>query len=110
MNSLRERLLLERLELALDETGGSTQLWSAVAQVWANIRSGGAPMEQLSDGRRSERARWRILVRYRHDIQPGMRFRVVATGGRIERTFRILAASNEDGRRRFLSCICEEPG
>jgi len=110
VNLLRERVLLERLELALDEAGGSTQLWSVVTAAWANIRLGEAPREQLSDERSSGCAKWQILVRYRHDIQPGMRFRVVASGCRAERTFRILAASNDDGQRRFLKCICVEPG
>jgi SPP1 family predicted phage head-tail adaptor len=110
VNLLRERVLLERLESTPDETGGSTPLWNAVVAVWANIRLEGAPTAQLSGERLSERVKWRIFVRYRRDIRPGMRFRIMGDGVSMERMFRILAASNEDGKRRFLKCICEEQG
>lgn len=107
-NLLRERLILEQVELVQDEAGGSASQWIAVEKMWASIRLTGALKTQISGERFMGRTIWRIIVRYRPSIQRGMRFRSAGGGFPAPRIFSILTVSDEDGRRRFLKCICEE--
>jgi head-tail adaptor len=106
--ALRERLVLEREETVRDEIGGSSSRWIAVTALWANMHLGTAAYERLSAARPTGRAIWRISVRRRRHIHPGMRFRKSYSGGSSERSFHILATEDNDSRRRFLTCVCEE--
>jgi head-tail adaptor len=107
--AMRERLFLEREEITPDDIGGSSSTWSVVATPWADLRLGAADTERRAGAGSWGRAVWRIRIRLRRDIGPGMRFRKgAADGGSTERIFHILAAGDDDGRRRFLTCVCEE--
>lgn len=98
---MRHRVLIEAAQRTPDGAGGAATSWTPVASVWAELRDGGgredAPAGRL-EGRRTVTAR----IRWRDGIVPAMRLRA---GGRI---LGIRAALDEDGRRRFLTLLCEE--
>lgn len=101
IGSLRQRLLLEQPIRSAGEGGAAHVIWQPVATLWAEIR----PLT----GKEIFRADafygvsvYEIRTRFREDIGPEMRF---VSGQRI---FDIRAVHNKDGKRRFLTCICEE--
>ena len=98
---LRHRVTLERRVREADGGGGAVETWEPVADLWAMIdaRSGKETVEadRLSGSRKVE-----VTIRYRDDVTSKMRFRLG------ERRLDIRAVLDEDGRRRFLKCNCEE--
>jgi len=101
IGGLRRRVVLERPTRADDGGGGAVETWEAVADLWAMIepRSGKEAVEadRLSGTRKVD-----VTIRYREDVAPSMRFRS------NDRLLDIRAVFDEDGRRRFLKCNCEE--
>jgi len=101
IGGLRRRVVLERPTRAADDGGGAVETWEAVAEVWAMIdaQSGkeGVEADRLSGTRKAD-----VTIRYREDVAPNMRFRLG------DRALDIRAVLDEDGRRRFLKCMCEE--
>ena len=97
----RHRVTLERPLREADGGGGAAEIWEPVADLWAMIdaRSGKETVEadRLSGSRKVE-----ITIRYRDDVAPNRRFRFG------DRVLDIRAVRDEDGRRRFLKCTCEE--
>ncbi len=101
IGELRQRLVIERPVRASDGGGGATESWQAVATVWARLRPlAGEEITQADAlvGKVSHE----IVIRYRTDLQPEMRFR---RGGRL---FDIRASLDVDERHRFLRCLVEE--
>jgi len=98
---LRHRVVLERPVRESDGGGGAAETWEPVAGLWAMIelRSGKEAVEadRLSGTRKLD-----VTIRYRPDVAPHMRFRL---GGRL---LDIRTVLDEDDRRRFLKCECEE--
>jgi SPP1 family predicted phage head-tail adaptor len=84
---LRHRLTLEARSRAND--GG----WGAVEAATGK--------EAVAADRVTGQAAYLIIIRYRGDVTPAMRFR------RGTEAFDILAVLDKDGRRRFLVCHCE---
>ena len=84
-----------------DGGGGAAQTWEPVAELWAMVdaRSGKEAVEadRLSGSRKVD-----VTMRYRDDVTANMRFRLG------DRALDIRAVLDEDGRRRFLKCNCEE--
>jgi len=84
-----------------DGGGGAAETWEPVADLWAMLepRSGKEVVEadRLSGSRKVD-----VTIRYREDVAPNMRFRLG------DRSLDIRAVLDEDGRRRFLKCACEE--
>jgi len=101
IGALRQRVVLERPVRDVDEGGGAAETWSPVADLWAMIelRSGKEAVEadRLTGSRKLD-----VTIRYREDVAPNMRFRFG------DRVLDIRAVLDEDGRRRFLNCECEE--
>ncbi len=97
---LRHRLTLESRSRAEDGGGGAVSSWDRVAELWGAVEAiGGA--EAVAADRVTGHAAYRIVIRYRDDVVPAMRFR------RGAEAFDIRAALDNDGRRRFLTCQCE---
>jgi len=98
---LRHRLVLEEAQRVGDGGGGFAETWVTVATVWGALRpsSGG---ESVESGRLAGRVSHTVSLRYRAGVTPAMRFR---QGTRV---FHILAAIDEDERKRWLRCLCEE--
>ena len=99
--AMRARLTLQEPLAVDDGAGGQARAWRELAALWAAIRprSGGegawcdAPAGHLSS---------EVVIRWRPDVRPGMRF---AAEGRV---FDIRAVFDPDGRRRRLVCHCLE--
>jgi len=99
---LTHRLALEAPNDESDGQGGSLGGWVQAGEVWARIEPIASP--SFTDMAGGERAvvTHRILLRHRHGIGAGQRFR------EGERVFRIRLVRDPDETRRMLSCLCEE--
>ncbi len=101
IGALRHRLILEQAVRGDDGGGGVTESWVEVATLWGAIHP-------LTGGERNKADRiagdltHEIIIRYRNDIIPAMRFRM---GSRV---FHILARFDPEEQRRRLKCFCEE--
>lgn len=98
---LSTRLVLEAVSRTSDGGGGASVEWEAVAEVWACVRATGGS-EALTLDRVAGRLRHEIVIRYRSDVTPQMRFR---EGTRI---YDIVAVYDPDRHRRWLTCLVEE--
>ena len=103
IGSLRHRLILEAPTQRPDGGGGATISWSEQATVWADIRARRGGERDQAD-RPDARLQLQVRIRYRRDVSTAMRLR---DGTRV---FNILSLFDEDGRERFLTCVCEEGG
>jgi SPP1 family predicted phage head-tail adaptor len=97
---LRHRLTLEAASRADDGGGGAVSSWAELAELWGAVEAA-TGKETVAADRVTGRTGYQIIIRYRDDVTPAMRFR------RGEEAFDILAALDKDGRRRFLVCQCE---
>jgi SPP1 family predicted phage head-tail adaptor len=86
-----------------DEGGGATVTWNPVATLWAEVIPLSGREELRADGLQTV-AKFEVRTRYRAGISPEMRF---VFGGRV---LEIQAVRDIEGRRRWLSCLCEELG
>jgi SPP1 family predicted phage head-tail adaptor len=101
LGALRQRVALEAPQETPDGAGGVTRRYAQLAQFYAEIRpqTGVARfVEQRSEQIITHIARFR----WRRDVTSDMR---LAFDGRA---LLIRAAYDEDGRKRFLTCPCEE--
>lgn len=101
IGALRHRVRLEAPSRAPSEGGGATVTWEPVATLWAEV----APLsgqEVFEAHALASVAKFEVRTRYRADVNPEMRFVV------DERVLEILAVRDIEGRRRWLSCLCEE--
>ena len=98
---MRRRLVLEAPVASPDGLGGATQVFEAVAALWAQVEwiSG---TEAWRQGRPEQSRNYRITMRWRGDIDAGRRLR---DGDRL---FDIRSAADPDGARRRLVCLAEE--
>lgn len=97
---LRHRLTLEANARADDGGGGTVSSWSALAELWGAVEAA-TGKEAIAADRVTGQAAYQIIIRYRDDVIPAMRFR------RGAEAFDILAVLDQDGRRSFLVCQCE---
>ena len=97
---LRHRLTLEASVRANDGGGGTVSSWEPLAELWGAVEAVTGREAVMAD-RVSGLASFQIVIRHRDDVVPSMRFR------RDAEAFDILAALDQDGRRRFLICQCE---
>jgi SPP1 family predicted phage head-tail adaptor len=102
---LRHNLALERVSIARDEGGGAVETWSEVARVWGAVEATGGSLPFLADAHRA-RTTHRIMLRWRSDVSTADRLRLGT--GPTSRLFRIATIADPDGRRRALTCACEE--
>lgn len=96
---LDRRLVLEAPQATADGAGGSAVAWTAVATVWAEVRSqpGG---ERLAGEAVTAEVTHRVRIRRRGDVRPSMRF---LDGSRV-----LDIRSVVDDGRRWLLCLCQE--
>lgn len=98
---LRTRLEVEAASDVPDGQGGTSRQWQPVAALWARVEPVSAYREEIAAGLR-QRLTHRVTVRFRHDLEAGMRFI------RLGRRFAIRAVQDPDERQRYLICHCEE--
>lgn len=89
------RVTLERPIRSADGAGGATVAWEEIATLWAAIEPVAAG-EIFGADRLSTRITHRITIRFREDVEGGMR--IVHRG----RLLRIAAWRDPDETRRFL--------
>lgn len=104
MNRISEfdqRLVLERLVISDDGTGGCTESWQAVANVWARLVNLSGRELPFADSMRAELTH-EATLRYRGTLVPTMRL----TGS--GRTLDILAVDDPARRSNWPVCLCRE--
>ncbi|WP_455272253.1 phage head closure protein [Rhizobium herbae] len=97
------RLDLEMRDDAGDGQGGIVPGFAPVTSVWARIEPVSVNEEEQAD-EAVFNVTHRIWIRFREDVQAGMRFRK-GTRGFTVRTFH-----DPDETRRYLVCRCTEDG
>ena len=65
--NLRHRVTIQSPINTRTASGGTTQAWSTVATVWAEVRSESGS-ELIKSGREVSQARYRIWMRYRDEV------------------------------------------
>lgn len=98
--SLKSRVTIKQLTGGQDEIGQPIQTWTDVARVWANIRhlSGS---ETIKAGAETSITKASIRIRYRTDINSGMR---VYHGSTV---YEIKAVLPDEESRDRLDLVCE---
>jgi len=103
IGALRHHLTLEQMLRTPDAGGGAALSWVAVTTLWASVEAVGGSEREAAD-RADARTRYKIRLRYQSGVTAGMRFR------QDTRFFNIRTVQDEEGRRRWLICTCEEGG
>ncbi len=101
IGTLRRKVALEAPARAAGEGGAGVITWSTIATAWAQIAPRVGREIVAADGL-GGRVTHDIRLRWRASITPAMRFKL---GTRL---FDIRAVRDEDERRRWLVCLCEE--
>lgn len=101
IGALRRRLRIEVPSLSAKEGGGAAVAWQSMGTMWAELIPLAGREVFQADGV-SAIAMYEIRTRFRAEVTPEMRF---VMG---ERVFEIRAVRDIEGRRRWLSCLCEE--
>lgn len=101
LGALRYRARLEAPLCGGEEGGTAGITWQLVATLWAEIRSLSG-QEVFRADTISALGTYEVRIRFRNNIAPHMRL-VIG-----ERVFDIRDVRDMDGRRRFLTCLCEE--
>ncbi|PRD45800.1 head-tail adaptor protein [Phyllobacterium phragmitis] len=100
---LSSELALERIRPAPDGIGGYTEKREEVATLWGRVEPvsdtaryfGAQPLEEITH---------RIILRFRNDVESGMRLR------KGERHFTIITVHDPDESRRYCLCRVREEG
>jgi len=101
IGALRQRAALEAPQDAPDGVGGFDRLYTRIALVHADIQTLTGAAQFIEQ--RAEQAITHIArIRWRKDVTGDMRFRIG------ERRLLIRAVFDEDQRKRFLTCHCQE--
>jgi len=98
---LRQRFTLERAVDTADDIGGAARTWTAVATVWGRLETRGVDAGFVAQ-RAETTVSHRIVIRWRTDVNAGMRLRLGA------RAFVINAVVEPDAQRGFMALQCEE--
>jgi SPP1 family predicted phage head-tail adaptor len=98
---MRQRLSLDAAIESSDESGALQTTWLAQGDLWGQIAPASSGDRFVAD-RQEETITHRIFIRWRGDVQSGMRFRL------RDRTFLVRSAFDPDERQRVLICRCEE--
>ena len=101
IGALRRRLTLESLQRTSDGAGGSTEMWTTSAVLWAAIhpRYGS---ETFDGGRVEGRVTHDVWIRPQSAISPGQRLRLNT------RLFNIRAVLRPDPFVNRMRLVCEE--
>lgn len=95
---LRDRLTLQAYVEGRDAIGGITQDWQEVRKIWGEVR-GVSGRAFLSASAEQAEVTAEILMRYRPDIEAGMR---LVRGTDVY----TIVAPLPDAKRTELSCMC----
>lgn len=99
----RTPMLLERRQAVADGAGGWSERWEEIAALWGRLETVSAKAVFGADGM-NEVVTHRVTLRYRDDIESGMRLK---SGARL---FAIRTVHDPDETRRYLVCTTREEG
>jgi SPP1 family predicted phage head-tail adaptor len=97
---LNRRITIQQLSAGQDEIGQPVQTWSNVATVWADIRHQSG-METIKADAVTSTVRASIRIRYRSDLNSGMRVLHDSTA------YNILAVLPDLARKEYVDLACE---
>lgn len=100
LGKMRERVTLQQESSTTDGGGGYALGWTDVATVWAKMEPVGG-REQIEADKLQGVLDYRVTIRYRSDVVPGMR--LVWNS----KNFNIRAVVCEEERERFLTLTCD---
>ncbi len=103
IGKLRHAIALQQVTNAVDAGGGQARTWATTATVWASIALLSS-REQLHAMQLRDSVTHRITIRYRSDVIPTSKWRVLFDG----RTFNIRSVLNTEERKKFLVMLAEE--
>jgi SPP1 family predicted phage head-tail adaptor len=103
LGSLTDRVQLLHRDVAGGDDGGTITTYVPLATVWARVRELTTRQGESADGR-AVLFTHSVVLRYRSDLLPGDR--LVYAGRNLE----LVAASDLNDRRAYLSCTCSETG
>lgn len=101
IGALRQRVTLQR-PVRTDAGGGAATLtWVNAASMFARVEPLSGREREIAD-RVASRVTHKVLIRYRDDVSPKMRFAAKT------RVLEIDAVLDLEGDGRWLQCLCEE--
>lgn len=100
LTRLRERVTLETPVVTPRPGGEALVVWQPVCDLFAAVTAVSGRTVERADGRQA-RVTHELIVRWRRTFDPAMRF---VWNGRV---LVINAVLDRDGRRRWLTCLCE---
>ena len=98
---LSHLLALEKCERVSDGLGGQSENWVKLRDVWARVTAQ-SQRETASGDHLTSELNYEVLIRYRDDIEIGMRFVF------REQNLEIQSCADIAGDRCFLVCVCQE--
>ncbi|SDG36907.1 phage head-tail adaptor, putative, SPP1 family [Pelagibacterium luteolum] len=101
VGSLRDRVQLQKREMAPMPGGGHETMFFPMTSVWARVRSRSARIMREGDGRAATSTH-AVTLRFRKDVSPGDR--IVYRGRALE----VVEAEDINGRKAYLDCLCVE--
>jgi SPP1 family predicted phage head-tail adaptor len=101
IGAMRLRMTLEAPVDTPDDSGSATRSYAAIAQVWAQVTPFSGEARFVAE-REEQAIACVALIRWRADVTSRMR---LVSGAR---ELLVHSVYDPDGRRRFLSCRCEE--
>lgn len=100
---LRHRVTVQSETQATDGAGGYGLSWTNVGEVWAAVEPMSA-RERTEAGQLEDATTHRIMIRYRSDVVPTGKHRVLFG----TRTFNVREIINQDERKEHLVLMCDE--
>jgi SPP1 family predicted phage head-tail adaptor len=101
IGAFRNRFTIEQSVRVADGSGGYSESWIAVGEIWGLIRAIGGT-ERFQHDRMAGTVSHEIVVRHRDGLTPGLRLRIGL------HRYHLRAVFAADNRRRYLICQCEE--
>lgn len=97
---LRNRVTLQRQTSGQDEIGQPITTWSDVDSIWADIRHVSG-IETVKSGAIASIVKVSVRIRYRSDVDSGMRILGGATA------YNISAILPDTSKKQYLDLVCE---
>jgi len=97
---------LQQISSIVDSDGFTSETWTDLATVWAQINPIGAT-ERFEAAQTQEKITHQVTIRWRGDVTPKMRFLYVFPGT-TQRIFLIHSILDPNEDHTEYNCLCEE--
>jgi SPP1 family predicted phage head-tail adaptor len=101
IEKLRHRLEVQAPVFTQNQSSETIKSWQNQFSLWGSVRAIAGTEETIGEGE-SPLTRYQVVIRYRTDITPEMRFVY------DQHILNIKAVLDKQGRKKYLTCICEE--